>query len=402
MNSKRVKVSDLTQIVTKGTTPTTLGHNYVSSGIRFLRAQNILNGQVIFSDDDLFIRSETNELLSRSKIQSEDVLLSIAGSVGRSAVVPKNAPLLNCNQAVAIIRLNSKILPRFFCHWLDSTDAQRQMSGASVTMTISNLSLTQIKNLQVPLPPLAEQQRIAAILDKADALRTQRRAALAKLDTLLQSTFLHMFGDPVTNPKGWEVVEFSQSPIQIIDGDRGKNYPKRDEMLETGFCLFLNTKNVSERGFRFEACQFISKHKDQLLRKGKLKRHDVVLTTRGTVGNTAYYGDDVLFNHIRINSGMVILRTKDNRLASRFLEFYISSDGFKKQVERLRSGTAQPQLPISTLKNVKIPLPPIEVQIRFVEYLAFIENIQTSSELSLSKLDNLFHALQQRAFNGRL
>lgn len=157
MSVERVKVGDLATVVTKGTTPTTLGHDYVSDGIRFLRAQNISNGSVVFNEDDLLISPETNELLKRSQIQSEDVLLSIAGSVGRSAVVPKEAPQLNCNQAVAIIRLNGKILPRFFRHWLDSVDAQRQMAGASVTMTISNLSLTQIKNLQIPLPPLAEQ-----------------------------------------------------------------------------------------------------------------------------------------------------------------------------------------------------------------------------------------------------
>ena len=105
------------------------------------------------------------------------------------------------------------------------------MVGASVTMTISNLSLTQIKNLQIPLPPLAEQRRIAAILDQADALRAKRRAALAKLDTLLQATFLEMFGDPVTNPMGLE-----QSPLsECMIGKASNGYfAKNDKYGEEG------------------------------------------------------------------------------------------------------------------------------------------------------------------------
>ncbi len=88
----------------------------------------------------------------------------------------------------------------------------------------------------------------------------------------------------------WPMVDFREVPFEIIDGDRGVNYPKKENFSPEGYCLFLNTKNVRPDGFVFDEMNFITKEKDGQLRKGKLQRGDVVLTTRGTVGNTGYYG----------------------------------------------------------------------------------------------------------------
>ena len=106
---------------------------------------------------------------------------------------------------------------------------------------------------------------------------------------------------------------------EIIDGDRGKNYPQQQEFLDEGYCLFLNTGNVTASGFSFESNQYISKEKCDLLRKGKLQRRDIVYTTRGTVGNAAFYADSVPYEHIRINSGMVIIRPNEDVVCTEFL-----------------------------------------------------------------------------------
>ena len=87
----------------------------------------------------------------------------------------------------------------------------------------------------------------------------------------------------------WERKSFEEAPIEIIDGDRGVNYPAKSDFNNEGYCLFLSTGNVTSNGFNFNSMDFISKQKDETLRKGKLKRGDIVLTTRGTVGNVAYY-----------------------------------------------------------------------------------------------------------------
>lgn len=158
------------------------------------------------------------------------------------------------------------------------------------------------------------------------------------------------------------MVSFRNAPLEIIDGDRGTNYPSQDDFLPAGYCLFLNAGNVTKLGFDFSNCAFISKEKDASLRKGRLKRYDVILTTRGTVGNTAYFGDEVPFNQIRINSGMVILRADESTLDSRYLYFFVRSLLFTSQVSGLQTGSAQPQLPIRDINRVCIPIPQMETQ----------------------------------------
>ncbi|MBW4452043.1 MAG: hypothetical protein KME55_04805 [Nostoc indistinguendum CM1-VF10] len=111
--------------------------------------------------------------------------------------------------------------------------------------------------------------------------------------------------------EGWIEKKLGDTELlKIVDGDRGKNYPKQSDFLVEGHCLFLNTKNVRPDGFNFDITMFIDKEKDNALRKGKLTRRDVVLTTRGTIGNVAIYDDSVEFNHIRINFGMKLCGKK--------------------------------------------------------------------------------------------
>ena len=170
-----------------------------------------------------------------------------------------------------------------------------------------------------------------------------------------------------------DIVTFKSAPIEIIDGDRGKNYPKQDEFTDEGYCLFLNAKNITENGFNFDTKMFISEEKDNLLRKGKLQKGDVILTTRGTVGNVAFYSEHIPYNNIRINSGMLILRSKQE-LDNEFLYWTLKSNYFKKQIYTFQSGTAQPQLPISSLKHIEFYLPPINIQKKIVKILSQIDN----------------------------
>jgi type I restriction enzyme S subunit len=172
----------------------------------------------------------------------------------------------------------------------------------------------------------------------------------------------------------WPITTFAKAPIEIIDGDRGKNYPSQSEFHDTGHCLFLNAGNVTESGFDFSSCAFISEEKDRLLRKGKLARHDVVLTTRGTVGNSAYFDDSVPYEILRINSGMVILRAKQRDLHPRYLYMFIRSKLLHEQVSALRTGSAQPQLPIRDIQRIEIPIPPLPEQRAIAHILGTLDD----------------------------
>ncbi|MDR0609253.1 MAG: restriction endonuclease subunit S [Planctomycetaceae bacterium] len=171
-------------------------------------------------------------------------------------------------------------------------------------------------------------------------------------------------------PSGWKYVKLGNTSITIIDGDRGKNYPKQTEFTNVGFCLFLNAGNVTNEGFNFTTQAFISEQRDNLLRNGKLQRQDVVLTTRGTLGNVAYFDSKVQQEHIRINSGMVILRADEKNVSSHYLYTLLQSPVFYNQIETFITGSAQPQLPIQILNQFSIPLPPIREQQRIAAVLS--------------------------------
>ncbi len=147
-------------------------------------------------------------------------------------------------------------------------------------------------------------------------------------------------------PEDWGAEAIADLPINIIDGDRGKNYPSKSEFEKQGFCLFLNTKNVPTEHFNFGECEFINEERDQLLRKGKLQKGDIVLTTRGTVGNIAYYHKHIPYEHIRINSGMVIVRNAGEKFSTDYLYHLLKSPLVKRQYLSFATGSAQPQLPI--------------------------------------------------------
>lgn len=194
-----------------------------------------------------------------------------------------------------------------------------------------------------------------------------------------------MFGDPETNSKKLQTQPMTEV-CTIIDGDRGKNYPTQEEFFSNGYCLFLNAKNVTSTGFDFSNCMFITKEKDELLRNGKLNRGDVVLTTRGTLGNLAYYTKDVPFENVRINSGMVILRMDTSKMSKIFFieQFKMQLDLIKK---RIASGSAQPQLPISTMNKISILTPPIELQNQFADFVKHIDKLKFRK--NITKLRNI-------------
>ena len=172
----------------------------------------------------------------------------------------------------------------------------------------------------------------------------------------------------------WRTETFENAPLQVIDGDRGANYPNQAQFSAAGHCLFLNAGNVTTNGFRFSDCAFITAEKDATLRKGKLVRNDVVLTTRGTVGNAAYFDDFVPFDHIRINSGMVILRAETPALHPRYLYHFVRSALFHAQESALQTGSAQPQLPIQDINRVEIPIPPPDEQYAIAHILGTLDD----------------------------
>ena len=188
---------------------------------------------------------------------------------------------------------------------------------------------------------------------------------------------------------------FDDLNIELIDGDRGKNYPRNDEMFEKEYCLFLNAKNVTINGFVFDENVFITKEKDELLRKGKLNRNDIVLTTRGTIGNVGLYDESVKYDNVRINSGMLIIRNNDSNINTKYLYYQLTSPFIRDQIFSLKTGSAQPQIPITVLKKLKLLIPDKNIQDKIVKVMDSVVNkINLNNEINNNLYElcnNLFH-----------
>ncbi len=182
---------------------------------------------------------------------------------------------------------------------------------------------------------------------------------------------------------------FKNTTIEIEDGDRGKNYPSPNEFSKHGYCLFLNNKNIINNKLSLDNAQYISKDKYCLLGKGVIDIGDLVLTTRGTLGNCLLFDNDVNLP-ARINSGMVIIRPRKDFIP-KFLYYYIQSNCFQKQILEMRSGSAQPQLPIKNIQNMLVPLIPISSQQHIVDTIGSIDDLIDLNNKIISNLISLLN-----------
>ncbi len=389
MNWKRVPIGSVSKVVTKGTTPTSIGFNFANEGIPFLRVNNIQNGKLIINDI-LFIDSKTDEALARSRIQPKDVLISIAGTIGRTAVVPPGTPAMNCNQAVAIIRFLEDVDPYYVNYWLNTDDAVQQITGVKVTATISNLSLGCIKELKIPLPPLEEQRRIAAILDKADAVRRKRQSAIALTEELLRSAFLEMFGDPVTNPKGWEIVELGEM-LSIVSGQVDpQQSPYIDMPHIGGENIQANTGRISgvqtPREIGLQSGKYLFETTDVLYSKIRPYLNKVVIP--GFIGVCS--------------ADIYPLRVNASKLNPQYLVYLLRSNTFLEYAEKHSARTNIPKINRPALLKFSSPYPPLNLQKKFSEIYDKVHSTKNQINYAVEDGNNLFNSLLQRAFRGEL
>lgn len=247
-----------------------------------------------------------------------------------------------------------------------------------------------ICRLELPIPPIENQLEI---VNSYKAI-TERIALKQKINDNLANTEQAILVETVIN--NHTVPTALGDLVDFIDGDRGKNYPTFDEFTSTGYCLFLNASNVTSTGFNFDNCMFVSEEKDKLMNKGHLSPYDIVLTSRGTLGNVALYDKHIKYENVRINSGMLIIRPKTKRLSPYFIYALLKSSYMKAAIERFKSGSAQPQLPIKDLQKITFEIPESDTVLVALDrqFLAVEESISiNNNEIgNLKELSNVLLA----------
>jgi len=265
------------------------------------------------------------------------------------------------------------------------------MSGAAGQKRIGSDFL---KGFEIPLPPLPEQKRIAAILDKADAIRRKRQQAIQLADDFLRAVFLDMFGDPVTNPKGWGLRKFSEVCRQITVGVVVK---PASYYVESGVPAIrsLNIKNygINRENFVF----FSSEDNDTTLSKSRVYAGDLVIVRSGQPGKAAVVTKDL----DGVNAiDVLIARPDSGYLNSDYLAYFFNSGAAKSIVLAEGRGQIQQHLNVGSLNAAEIPIPPLELQREFADILEKVKDKYLCSDEAT--YGDVFNSISQRAFSGQL
>lgn len=383
------RFEDIAEIVT-GTTPSTKSPEYYDGEIPFVTPADLDSGKPLTSS--LNTLTELGAMQARL-LPKRTVLVSCIGTIGKTGIAGTQ---LTTNQQINSLICNQQIAhPEYVYHYACTLKHALRHMSSSTTLPIVNKS--RFKQVQIPLPPLAEQQRIAAILDKADALRTKRRAALAKLDTLLQATFLHMFGDPVTNSMGWEVRQLGELLNFITSGSRGWAQYYADKGTR-----FIRSLDVRMNFISNEDKVYVNAPDTVEAKRTLTRPNDVLLTITGSqIGrvSTVPYS----FEEANISQHVAILRLDESRIQPKFVSMFLSLDtGGQRQIEKCAYGQTKPGLNFEQIRSFQIPCPPMQKQQQFLKFWERFEIQINNIKKSDNHLDTLFHSLQQRAFKGEL
>lgn len=341
--------------------PETLSVSKYNGEIEYIDIASVNSGRL-----EGYTTYEVTEAPSRARriIKNNDIIFSTVRPNLKAYYYVKNCHQnAICSTGFAVLRAKKGVNSRFVYSLVTENSFVDYLSLVAKGSAYPAVDTNDFKKAKIYVPDLPTQEKIADVLSAYDDLIEANNRRIELLEQTAQELYKEWFvrfrfpGHENVKfenglPEGWSYIRFGKA-IEIIDGDRGTNYPKQEEFYPEGDCLFLNAGNVTARGFDFSACSYITKEKDAILRKGKLQQGDVVLTTRGTVGNVAYLNKTMTFSEMRINSGMVILRNL-GVVSPEYIYTALRHEYMQKLMTLYASGSAQPQLPIKDMKRMKV------------------------------------------------
>ena len=359
-----------------------------------LRAGNITEDGLTF-DDLVFVPAE--RISAKQKIRRNDVV--IAASSGSLDVVGKAARSLadykgGFGAFCKVLRPGPDVDPAYFAHFFRTQQYRQRVSALAAGVNINNLRNEHLDEIQIPIPALREQRRLAEILDAAQALRAKRRAALAHLDTLTQSIFLDMFGDPATNPKRWpisaleDLFEISRggSPRPIADyiskSPDGVNWIMIGDAPEGSKYITATQKKIKPEGVK---------------RSRSVKPGDFLLTNSMSFGRPY-----IMRTSGCIHDGWLVLSPRKSNVVADYFYSLLGSRALYTEFSRRAPGATVKNLNIGLVRSVVVPVPPEAKQREYEDRVSAIEGLTVPFQRSLNGLEGLVASLQQRAFRGEL
>ena len=321
------------------------------------------------------------------KIAKEnDILISVRAPIGALNISDCECCI---GRGLASLTITTdKCIQKFL--WYSLINRTHELISKGTGSTFKAINKQILFDLKIPLPPLEEQEKIAMVLDKVSELIEKREQQLAKLDELIKSRFVEMFGDPVTNEKKWDKVPLSEL-AEIRIGPFGSLLHKEDYITD-GYPL-VNPSHIVNEKIVTDKKLTISKQKYNEMKVYHLKINDVVLGRRGEMGRCAVVTQSGLI----CGTGSLLIRSY-GKITANFIQKIISFPTFKKTIEDMAIGQTMPNLNVSIVANSQIIIPPLEIQQRYFSFVEQTEKIKVAINSSLDKLRTLKKALMQRFF----
>ncbi|EPL8708927.1 restriction endonuclease subunit S [Acinetobacter baumannii] len=377
-----------------GGTPSRNVEEYWGNSIPWATVKD-LNEGITLTETQEFISELGLKNSASNLIAKGTIIIPTRMALGK-VVISEIDVAINQDLKAVFVKDKETLDVKYLLRFLESNKENIASMGKGAT--VKGITLDQLKAIKIPLQPLAEQRRIAAILDKADELRQKRQQVIEKLDQLLQATFIDMFGDPVSNPKGWDVYKLKSLTSKIGSGSTPKG---GDSSYKNDGISLIRSLNIYDGEFSYKNLAFIDQEQANKLKNVILQPNDVLLNITGaSVARCCIVPKEVL--PARVNQHVSILRIKENAIPE-FLEALLISKPMKLHLLKISgAGATRETLTKLQLQELEIIVPPLEIQNEFLLKLKIIKSLININLKQLNELDNLFISIQNQAFSGTL
>lgn len=370
--------------VVSGSTPKTNIPAYWDGDIKWITPAELNENSFYIFDSQRHITELGKEKTGLSYMPVGTVILSSRAPIGKTAIAGCE---LCCNQGFKNLICSDAIFNEYLYFFLKSKTDYLNSLGRGATF--KEISKSIVENIEIRLPSLEEQKKAAKQLGHIYYLISLRKQQLAKLDELVKARFVELFGDCK------DQTTIKESGLTISDGNYSSKYPRSDEFVDNGV-PFIRANNMKDGTITDEDMYFITPAKHQILLKGHLKPNDVLITTRGNIGQVAIVPPK--HNDSNINAQIVLLRDENGRFIPQFLLWALQTEEVKMQCLKLQTGTALKQLPVGRLEQIVIKEPTLTAQEQFAEFVKQTDKSKLTVQQSLDKLEILKKALMQKYF----
>ena len=381
----KVRIGDICTVVS-GSTPKSNIEEYWNGDIKWITPAEITDDSYVISDTERHITEKAVEKTNLTLLPVGTVLLSSRAPIGKTAIVGAE---MYCNQGFKNLICSERIYNKYLYFFLTSKVDYLNALGRGATF--KEISKGIVEDVEIPLPSLDEQKKIAERFEAIQQLLNKRKQALLYLDNLVKSRFIEMFGDPVMNPMGWEVKKLKDLSLKISDGVHAKpNYTEDGKP-------FISVVNITTGHIDFSNCKFVSQEDyEKMIKSTHPEKGDVLYTKVGaTYGIPAYVDTDEDFC---LYVSVCLIKPKHELVNARFLTESMRLPYIKHQADRRIRGIGVPDLHLNQIREFDIVCPPLDLQERYMEFVDLVDKSKLAVQQSIETLQTLKAKLMQDYF----